>query len=214
MALKRPVTVHAFPGTLKRMALVITAGEAKLKEVDTPEWQRRSDRRVPGAERVRLRAKWEAHVAALQRSGEVLNTQAAIVEFAARRAMAELGWDRREWPKADEEAELKGRRPGSNKVGATERFTVQMDDDLAATVVNACWATSSKAMKNILKWRDKHPEMIDDAYEISYYDDQAAEVTTTGDVWRLGLSLILPPLPPEAERPTDDTAETAPAPTE
>jgi hypothetical protein len=191
------------------MAPVIAAGKAKLKEADTQEWQRRSDRKVPGVERAQLRARWAAHVAGLQRSGEVLNTQAAIVEFAARRAMAQLGWDRVDWPPAPEEAELEGRRPGSSNVGATERFTVQLDSDLAAKVYAACWATSSEAMRNIMAWRDRNPGLIDDAQEISYYDDQAGKVTTVGDVWRLGLALILPRLPPKAEVPADDSAQLA-----
>lgn len=191
------VIVRAAFDTKERMDLATAAGKSRLAEVSQePYWAQRFDRDVPGAERAQLRARWAEHVAALRRSGEVLDTQAAVIEWGGRRALAERGWNTVEWPPAPPEARLPGRWPGGGDTGSPQMFTVRLDTQLVARVYAACWWSSAEAISGIRAWRDDHPNRIYDPQEIDNYDRLAVQVTTVGALWRQGLDLVLPPLPP------------------
>lgn len=133
------------------------------------------------------RAAWQADTAALvvdtRRNGIVLDTLAAAIEWGARQELAARGWNH-EWPEPAREAYAKGRWPGSTDEAVPDVIHVRVDADLEAQVRAACWATSAEAITALRVWRDEHPDKVFQIRELAKYNKLAAQVTTTGDIWR------------------------------
>jgi hypothetical protein len=85
-----------------------------------------------------------------------------------------------------------GRWPGSRDGGWPEKIVARLPADLVAQVHAACWHTSKHAIEALRRWRDTHPAVVLAREDLTVYEDLAAQVTTTGRVWRAAVDRALP----------------------
>ncbi|MFI1161862.1 hypothetical protein [Streptomyces sioyaensis] len=140
------------------------------------------------------RAAWRQRLAVMRHEGELLDTLDALVAFGVRQELMERGWDR-PWPVYPPRARTAGRWPGSREGGYPEKLTFRLPARLESQVRAACWYTSAAAICELQDWQDKYrlvlpkrrwaPAGLEHALEM--YDRLAAEVTTTGAIWRAGV---------------------------
>lgn len=159
-------------------------------------------RGLPRAEAAAVRAAWRGEVQRLRASGELLDVRDALVTYGVREDLRVRGWDR-PWDPAPEEAWDQGRWPGSRDSGPggyPERLSARLDADLVARAVAACWWTSLPAITALRAWRDANPGLTPPRYRLdeegrarlvgplAEYEALARQVTTTGAVWRAGVT--------------------------
>ena len=139
-----------------------------------------------------VRAGWRLEVARLRGVGELLDTRDSLVAFGVRLELRARGWDHDEWPPLPEEAMGPGRQPGSREVGFPEELRLRLPVELVHRARAGCWFTSVEAIRALQAWRDEHPYVVrtspgcDDP--LAEYERQAAKVTTTGVIWRAGVT--------------------------
>lgn len=158
----------------------------------SPEW---SAAGLPGREAAAKRAQWAMYKAYLRERGELVDTLDVLVACGVRAELAERGWDC-EWPPLPQQALIPGRWPGSRDGGWPEKVTVRLPSALVTTTLSACWHTSAEAIANLRDWRDKYPDALptrqfrseaeDEA--LAEYNRLAAEVTTSGEIWRAAVT--------------------------
>ncbi|MFD3422606.1 hypothetical protein [Streptomyces decoyicus] len=154
------------------------------------------------AEAARRRAAWRTEVARLRQVGELLDTKDVIVEYGVREELTARGWDH-DWDPAPEEAWDQGRWPGSRDRGPggyPDRVSARLDADLVAQAMAACWWSSAPAIEQLRAWRDLHPGLTPPRYQLdedgrrrlagplAEYARLAEQVTTTGTIWRAGVT--------------------------
>ncbi|MFF6829271.1 hypothetical protein [Streptomyces longwoodensis] len=167
-----------------------------------PQWRTRG---LPRAQASEVRAAWLEEVQRQQKGGELLDTQDAIVEFGVREELRSRGWDH-DWDEPPAMAWSPGRWIGSRDRGLDgfpERLSVRLDAALATRAVAACWWTSAPAIRELQAWRDRHPGITPPRYELdeegrarltgplAEYVRLADKITTTGTIWRAGVTLGL-----------------------
>ncbi|MEV6680728.1 hypothetical protein AB0N09_28260 [Streptomyces erythrochromogenes] len=149
-----------------------------------------------------MRAAWRGEVQRLRASGELLDVRDALVTYGVREELRVRGWDR-QWDPAPEEAWDQGRWPGSRDSGPggyPERLSARLDANLVAQAVAACWWTSLPAITALRAWRDANPGLTPRRYvldekglarlvgPLAEYEMLARQVTTTGAIWRAGVT--------------------------
>jgi len=154
------------------------------------------------ADAARRRAAWRTEVQRQRHAGELLDTVDVLVEYGVREEMRVRRWDH-EWDPAPEEAWDQGRWPGSRDRGIDgypERVSARLDAELVAQAVAACWWTSAPAIDRLRAWRDCYPGITPPRYQLdeegrrrligplAEYVRLADQVTTTGVVWRAGVT--------------------------
>ncbi|MFF9785604.1 hypothetical protein [Streptomyces nigrescens] len=159
-----------------------------------PEWRTYG---LPRAEAAEVRARWRQEVQRLRAAGELLDTRDAVLAHGVRAELAARGWNR-EWDEAPEEAWDQGRWPGSRSGGHPDRVSARLDEALVRQVVAACWHTSREAITALRAWRDAHPHIVPPRHRpadgdeptgpLAEYERLAAQVTTTGTIYRAGLT--------------------------
>ncbi|MFI1018137.1 hypothetical protein [Streptomyces sp. NPDC020965] len=173
------------------------ADEHKSRRVKLSAQPRWSTRRLPREQAAEVRAAWREEVRRLRTEGLLLDTHDALIEFGVREEMRVRGWDR-QWDEAPEEAWDQGRWPGSRDSGHPGRLAARLDAVLVGQVVAACWHTSSPAIRAIRVWRDNHPGITPprhhqdgtrkDVGPLAEYEHLARQITTTGTIWRAGIT--------------------------
>ncbi|MEU5425969.1 hypothetical protein AB0H73_10225 [Streptomyces olivoreticuli] len=164
-----------------------------------PRWRTQGLTRAQAAA---VRASWRSEVRRLRVAGELLDVRDALVEFGVREELRVRGWDR-EWDPAPEEAWDQGRWIGSRDSGPhgyPERLSARLDAALVAQAVAACWWTSWPAIEALRAWRDTYPGIVPPRYRpdeegrrcltgpLAEYERLAAQITTTGTIWRAGVT--------------------------
>jgi len=200
MASKETITVWVPWGTRRALGEFTAAGKATARQI-------KEDRRPPedasAVERALLRATLAAELAALRRSGQLLDTIPAVLEYGAGLELAEREGFAGEHPAPPADALLPGGWPGRREAGYAEHLTARVDADLVAKVRAACWATSAEAIGKLREWRDGHPFSefgMPGPSAMEVYNQLSAKVTTPGAVWRAAIARVLPgPLVPPGE---------------
>jgi hypothetical protein len=200
MAIRETITVWVPFDTKRRLGLFVASGKRTARQL-------KEDRRPPkdatAAERALLRATLAAQLAGLRRSGQLLDTIPAVLEYGARLELAERpGFDEVHGaPPAD--ALLPGRWPGTRDSGCPEKITARVDAALVAQVRAACWGTSAEAIDKLRAWRDRHPYsefIMPGEKAMEDYTELADKVTTPGALWRAALARMLPdPFAPQGD---------------
>ncbi|MGW1976726.1 hypothetical protein [Streptomyces sp. NPDC001889] len=177
------------------------ADEHKTLRVKLSAQPRWNTRQLPRGQAAEVRAAWRAEVRRLRAEGLLLDTHDALIEYGVREEMRVRGWDR-DWDPAPEEAWDQGRWPGSRDHGCPGRLPARLDAVLVGQVVAACWHTSSPAIRAIRAWRDDHPGITPprhhqdeegggtgkDTGPLAAYEHLARQITTTGTIWRAGVT--------------------------
>ncbi|MFB6881435.1 hypothetical protein ACFCY8_11445 [Streptomyces noursei] len=171
----------------------------RVQRWDDPRWHTYGFRK---AEAARRRAAWRTEVAGLRLAGELLDTKDVLIEYGVREELAARDWDH-DWDPAPEEAWDQGRWPGSRDRGPSgypERVSARLDAGLVAQTVAACWHTSAPAIEQLRTWRDLNPGLTPPRYQmdeqgrsrlvgpLTDYARLAEQVTTTGTIWRAGVT--------------------------
>jgi hypothetical protein len=176
-------------GMRKRLDAFVEAGREARKEFS-------AGRRPEGAMTLLERAEWRAQTAKLlaaeRREGRILDTRGAVLEYGARLELAERGWGEVEFPDVPDWVRLSGRWPGSRDGAYPDQLVTRVDPTLAERVLRACWAHSGEAVLGVLAWREENPDVVYDVAELDRYDALTAKVMTPGDLWRAGLSRVVP----------------------
>ena len=153
-----------------------------------------------------LRGDLREHLAALREAGTLLDTVDVLAAFGIRAEMTARGWDR-EWLQVPPDAIEAGRWPGSRGRGTPERLPLRLPVGLVDQVRAACWWTSAQAIAQLRDWRDENPGILlgtrPDEGPLLVYNTLAAQVTTTGEIWRAGLRRGILAADPNSETPDD-----------
>ncbi|MEV7887522.1 hypothetical protein ACWD3I_26065 [Streptomyces sp. NPDC002817] len=191
----------AVDGKIPKQVKDVTEGHKRLRarRSAAPRW---STYGLRGTEAKTRRAQWRTEVQRQRLAGELLDTVDVLVEYGVREELAVRGWDR-EWDPAPEEAWEQGRWPGSRDrglAGYPDRLSARLDGDLVELAVAACWWTSAPAIELMHAWRDRNPGIAPPRYEIdaegrrrlggplAEYARLADQITTTGVIWRAGVT--------------------------
>lgn len=186
MAGKAKTTLHLWWKVPERLRVTVEREKPALAEWRKQRAEQLPKRRLSSEEWLAWREETARLLAEEQRTGRLLATHSAAVEWGARTELAERGWLEREWPQVPDRARLRGRWPGSRDTGAPNVLVVPVDAELAERVLAACWWTSTDAMTKLRAWRDAHPGL---EYESAMddYEELSKQVTTPGDIWRASL---------------------------
>lgn len=190
------VTVAVAYGTRARVHAVVAAERERARSLVTadPRWDTRGLSRVEAAARRAERAGW---LAGLRGTGQLRDTVGALLACGVPAALAARGWDV-DWPLAPPEARLPGRWPGGRDQGWAEQLTVRLPAGLVDQVVGACWWTSAEAITALRAWRDEYDHPVGDPQALRRYEALAAQVTSTGVIWRAALHQALTTTPPQS----------------
>jgi hypothetical protein len=192
------VSIWVGYGVRDRLAKLVEA--EKVREVvlsAAPQWQTYGLRREEAA---RVRGQWQKERQRLRAEGELLDTRDVVATYGVREELRARGWDHDEWPEAPAEAWGRGRWPGSRDGGFPEHVSARLDGELVKRTVQACWETSREAIAELRRWRDANPGITPPRYRrteegraelvgpLAEYERLSAQVTTTGEIWRAGLT--------------------------
>jgi len=200
MAGMTPVTAAVFYGTRVKLDRAL---KRQRKLADGVRAQKRwSTEDLPRQEAALLRGDLRQHLAALREAGTLLDTVDTLAAWGIRAEMAARDWDR-EWLPVPVDAVEPGRWPGSRDLGTPERVPLRLPVGLVDQVRAACWWTSAQAIAQLRDWRDEHPDILlgtrPDEGPLLVYNTLAAQVTTTGAIWRAGLRHGILAADPESE---------------
>jgi hypothetical protein len=175
--------------------------QLRARRSASPQWY--TPRTTPRREASLRKAAWLAEVQRQRLAGELFDTQDVIVEYGVREELRARGWDHDRWDEAPNEAWNPGRWPGSRDSGISgypENLSARLDDALVRRTIAACWWTSAPAIKQLQAWRDRHPGIVPPRYEpdeegrarltgpLATYIRLADQITTTGTIWRDGVT--------------------------
>lgn len=189
------ITVRAPEGTnrrLKALRPAFTAEREQARQWRAEQW---STAGLTGREAAARRAQWAAHRERLRRAGTLLDTLSVAVAAGVRAELRDRGWWEANWPPLPNEALIPGRWPGSRDGEWPEKVPLRLPADLVDRTRRACWHTSAEAIGHLRDWRDRWNYPLPtriwrsgiEEEALREYEALAAEVTTTGEIWRDGL---------------------------
>jgi hypothetical protein len=198
-----PVTARVPFGTkeaLKALKPLYKAEQRRARLLASTEpWDARG---LTGREATERRTAWYAHRAELREDGQLLDSLDAVVMLEVRAELRARGWDH-DWPPLPAEALIPGRWPGSRDGGYPEKLPVRLPAGLVLRVRSACWHTSAEAIGQLRDWRDRWPDALPtrafrehhEDQALTEYEELAAKVTTTGEVWRSAIERLVDAVP-------------------
>ncbi len=159
-------------------------------------------RGLSGREAAERRTAWYAHRAELREDGQLLDCLGAVVMRELRAEVRARGWNR-DWPPLPAEALRLGRWPGSRDGGYPENIPVRLPAGLVLRVRCACWHTSAEAIGQLRDWRDRWPDAQStkafrgnhENQALAEFEELAAQVITTGEIWRSAFQRLVDTVP-------------------
>ncbi|WP_419664765.1 hypothetical protein [Streptomyces sp. 2-1] len=141
-----------------------------------------------------LRAEQRQELHALRSHGELLDKKDVLVAFGLRREVQARGWNH-PWQDMDWNEIPMGLFPGSTRNRSyPETLSLRLPATLVEQVRAGCWTASKETIRQLQQWRPDHPALVLDpraaAHEeqaAAQYQQLAAGVTTTGEVYRAGI---------------------------
>ncbi|MFI8932362.1 hypothetical protein ACIG3E_32445 [Streptomyces sp. NPDC053474] len=196
-----PVQAAVAEGVRQLVEAAVAAEQQRAARLSA-QGNRWRTRGLTRAQAAAVRAAWRSEQRRLRAAGELLDVRDALVEYGVREELRVRGWDRA-WDPAPEEAWDQGRWPGSRDRGLggyPERVSARLEAALVAQTVAACWWTSWPAIQALRAWRDANPGLTPPRYRLgeedlkhvggplAAYERLAVGVTTTGEIWRAGIT--------------------------
>ncbi|CAM5426746.1 hypothetical protein [Streptomyces avidinii] len=182
------VTVYLAEGTLSGLSSLAPyfTGELKRAKADNMADTCGLDRRTAAARR----ARWELQKEQLRRAGQLFDSRRALVTAGLVQVITERGWDRQDLPAVP--GQSRGRWVGSANFGFSEQLSVDLPADLVVRAKAGCYHVSRPATDALHKWHERNPGATQtrpnrpgcDPYEYAEYTRLAAQVLTTGRIWR------------------------------